>query len=61
MSVTMARERIVSNVLDIQRYQDARVRSVLPGERVFEEGQLPELIGDLVTFLSGKRDSLDVG
>ena len=55
LSVEMASERIVSNVLDIQRYQDARLRSVLPGQRVFEESQMPQLIGDLVTFLSGNE------
>jgi hypothetical protein len=52
LNVASATERIVSNVLDIQRYQDARVRSVLRDGEIFEESQLEELIGDLVTFLS---------
>jgi hypothetical protein len=53
ISVEMARERIGANVLDIQRYQETRIRSALPDERVFEESQVPQLIDDLAMFLSG--------
>jgi hypothetical protein len=59
LSAEMARERIVSNVLDIQRYQEARIRSVLPSERIFEGSQTRQLFSDICRFLLENREPLN--
>ncbi len=54
LSIDAARNRIIENVIHIQRYQDARIRAALPKSMTFPEQRVSALSQEIVSTFSSR-------